>query len=114
MIELNLMNYFCFLESDVDIADSMKKIIEVFLKDLPKCVNRDLTDKVSDSASTEIILDSTVICVVLSVLFYHTCCFIISVVLMCFQAALDFLLNMNTKFNRRKLVRALFTVQRTR
>lgn len=36
------------------------------------------------------------------------CCF------SCLQAAMDFCMNMNTKSNRRKLVRALFTVPRQR
>ncbi len=31
-----------------------------------------------------------------------------------FQAAVDFCMKLNTKANRKKLVRALFTVQRTR
>lgn len=36
------------------------------------------------------------------------------IVVFFFEAAMDFCMNMNTKANRRKLVRALFTVPRQR
>lgn len=61
-------------DEEVDIASSMKLVLEAFLNSLPNCVNRDLIDR----------------------------------------AATDFCMNLNTKSNRKKLVRALFAVQRTR
>jgi regulator of nonsense transcripts 2 len=55
-------------------SSNMKALMDVFIAQLPSCVNRELIDK----------------------------------------AAKDFLLNLNTKLNRKRLVNALFQVQRTR
>lgn len=62
------------VEDETDVGGSMKALIESYINNLPKCVNRELIDK----------------------------------------AAIDFCMNLNTKTNRRKLVRALFLVHRTR
>ena len=40
------MHQECVTDVEVNIPDSMRRMMEVFIQDLPKCVNRDFVDKV--------------------------------------------------------------------
>ena len=98
-------------------AVSLKLMMDAFLASLPNCVNRDLLDK----ASTALMSSCTFPCCPVGVEPLSIVCLntqvLCSAVIFWFnglQAAIDFCMNMNTKSNRRKLTRALFTVHRTR
>ena len=73
--EVNITGQQLAANTTTNLAGSnMKALMDVFIAQLPNCVNRELIDK----------------------------------------AAKEFLLNLNTKLNRKRLVSALFQVQRTR
>lgn len=96
-------------DEEANTGSHLKLIVDAFIQQLPNCVNRDLIDKVraarksllQESPNHKIQRKRCVWARALMVVFL-------------FKAAMDFCMNMNTKANRRKLVRALFTVPRQR
>lgn len=97
-------------DEEASTGSHLKLIVDAFIQQLPNCVNRDLIDKASTHRNKlgqeHALFFKSLICV---------CDYRMFILLFSFnQAAMDFCMNMNTKSNRRKLVRALFTVPRQR
>lgn len=96
-------------DEEANTGSHLKLIVDAFIQQLPNCVNRDLIDKVR-TARKSLLCESS------SHKIQRKMCVLAKALIVVFllKAAMDFCMNMNTKANRRKLVRALFTVPRQR
>lgn len=89
--------------------------MDAFIQQLPNCVNRDLIDKVRTVSNSHPCKKKFHKIKEKDFVFGHSLVGEKKLTVKLFlQAAMDFCMNMNTKANRRKLVRALFTVPRQR